>query len=398
MSGKVLLINQSLSEVSAFHEEQIPYVAVYVHSCSEQERVESYQGRHSHHVNDLIELASIKEARECSYIASYRDASAKLCNQAQRIMKIDSNCHNQYFNFFHDKFRMNEVLSKLGQTRHFGELNINAVNSFPGPDRYIFKPRSLQGSLGVREFFINSSPEWDEKCRKYLSDRLRASCEDGYLWERYACGQEYSVDVYVHQKTIHLLGFARKGTNFDGNFVESSHLVGDVLEPRLADTILVSLNQIFAEVGYQSGPAHVEFKIDEHEQIHLIEFHPRPGGDNLIELIWMAKGVSLVDHLLCHLNGKVPIAKPTAGHFAMIQYLQENPTSDCSARLMRFPELKVKTSLSDSVKIESSRDRPAYVMSKGLPLSKLASIMGETRSDVSWDQYEYVLEKARCST
>lgn len=388
-AGKVLLINQSPSEVSAFEAEGIPFVAVYINNCPESAKVAPVVGLRSFFVDEVRDLIGLAAVRECTFIASYRDGSATLCSQAQSILGMDSNCGDDYFRFFHDKLSMNEVLVSHGLTRSFGALIEGESTLFPGPGRYIFKPRSLQGSLGVKAVTIANESAWRSEVSTYLADLASITYEEGFLWEGFASGQEYSADVYMHSGVLHLLGFARKGTAFQGNFVESSHVVGEVLPPQSSKVILDMLETTLARVGYMTGPAHVEFKLDA-KGVHFIEFHPRPGGDNLIDLIWMATGASLVEHLRAHLAGRTPGIQPSAGRYSAIQYFKENPTPELVARLEMLPELKVKSQLAPNGEIRSSRDRPAYVLCRGVALARLATIMSQTLRDVGWDQFDFV--------
>ena len=385
---KVMLVNQSFEEVSAFDAEKIPYVSVYLDHPQNGAMVDKFDGPHSYTLQNLCEIVQIAEGEKCTYLASYLDGSAPVCNIVQNLLGIESNCADEYFSFFHDKFFTNKTLELLGHNRRFGEFLPHDLPAFPGAGKYILKPRNMQGSIGVWSFSANDSDEWSKSCIRYIEDFGPDFEKATFLWEQFADGPEYSVDVYVRDSSIHWLGCAKKSTSFTGNFVESSHLVGDVINTEQKQKLLSELNRVFKFVGYASGPAHVEFKWD-NENLHFIEFHPRPGGDCLIELIYEATGNSLVEHLTSHLQKTRPPEEETQSFFSFIQYFSSPLSSEQSLSIAQSSvssKVKIRNLFPSATKIKSSRDRAAYVRGGPLKGEALLKFFFDTNASFDWEQ------------
>lgn len=217
--------------------------------------------------------------------------------------------------FFYDKAAMRRRLAALGAgwpSWSADELRTHRETEFgvhKGP--FVVKPVDGTGSRGV--CVVDSLPA-----------ALRVA-EPGDFVELFIPGPEYSVDVFLHGGKASVLGVALKGTSFPGSFVESSHFVGSHL-PFATQDLVAELERILSAVGYVDGPAHVEFKQYEGRFV-FIEFHPRPGGDNIPRLCELAGGGSLLGQYLPLLGLAVaPTPVPTRPKgWSYIQYFREHP-------------------------------------------------------------------------
>ncbi|PWJ02342.1 hypothetical protein DKG34_39040 [Streptomyces sp. NWU49] len=113
---------------------------------------------------------------------------------------------------------------------------------------------------------------------------------EGYLFEEFAEGKEYSVESFSAAGRHQVIAIAEKGTT--PGFMEVLHLMPPVGLPfRHHELIAESVAELLDALGLTDGPAHTELKV-EGDTVRIIETHNRPGGGGIAELVHLTTGIN----------------------------------------------------------------------------------------------------------
>jgi biotin carboxylase len=110
--------------------------------------------------------------------------------------------------------------------------------------------------------------------------------------EKFIGGKEFSVET-ISKKGIHeIAAITEKITTGAPYFVESGHVQPAQLDNMVHEQICQSVMQLLTAIGYQTGPAHTEVKVEDC-QVYIIETQIRNGGDQIWELTLNTSGIDL---------------------------------------------------------------------------------------------------------
>lgn len=161
----------------------------------------------------------------------------------------------------------------------------------------ILKPREGHGSLAVAR--VNSASEL-EAAWKNMQATAAATGEisRAALMEAFLEGSLFSAEVWAAERgSYQLLGFTSRILGGQSNFVELGGTFPYPFPERLYDKISHAIFETLEIVGYDFGPAHVEFLLKD-EEIYLIEINPRLAGGIVPDLIGNTYGRSIYADIL----------------------------------------------------------------------------------------------------
>lgn len=259
-----------------------------------------------------------------------------------------------------DKLRMRSLLARSGQPLPCGRLqHVSDVDSTAYP--VIVKPVSGVAGMGVH-LVANA---------RDLRVALLATKEP-LMWERYAVGQELSVETISHGGRHVVLGITRKLTTGAPHFVEHAHLTPAPLttdqERAVAETVTGCLDAI----GLTVGPAHTEVVLGT-DGVTVIETHTRPGGGRIpliTELVTGHDQYELAVRAVCGLSLPDSISPSgTAG----VRFFSGDPGVvttvtglDVARRLKGVVEVGLELARGEAIRAwQNNLDRAGFVVCEG---------------------------------
>ena len=209
--------------------------------------------------------------------------------------------------------------AKFKKVKNYVEA-IKAVEEIGYP--VIIKPTNCESSQNV--FFIKNNIELQSavKCMEnfkesYMGFKVRKE----FLIEEYLEGQEFSIEVFLHNGEKVFASVTEKIVSKLPYFVEVEHVVPtSVYLDKQKDIIEVAISAVKA-LGIMNGPCHVEIKLSATGP-RLIEVNGRPGGDNISsDLLINALGIDLFKATINYYLGNVISLIPTKQKAAAVAYL-----------------------------------------------------------------------------
>ncbi|MBO6051669.1 MAG: ATP-grasp domain-containing protein [Bacteroidales bacterium] len=177
-----------------------------------------------------------------------------------------------------DKYRNRQLCKSLAQLRQpaFAEVvtleELNALNlSFP----LILKPVSKGGKRGIT--VVRDTAEL-----KTAFDFAKSSSGDNpvIVEEFIENGQEYSVESLSYQGEHYIIQVTEKMSSGAPHCVELGHHQPADISAEMRKKVEDAIKEGLTAIGVNNGPCHTEIKIVDN-QIYLIEFNARPGGDHI---------------------------------------------------------------------------------------------------------------------
>lgn len=153
---------------------------------------------------------------------------------------------------------------------------------------FVIKPTTRSGSSGVQ--LISNNEELKYCLNQYAEDEC-------LLLEDFIQGNEYSVESAVIDGKVKVVNITEQ-TNGEktAQFVEMGHTVPAI---NLSDSLkkkLININQtIIEKLSFKNGITHGEFKIDNNNNIYLMEMAARGAGDMILFLFHLSTERSFED-------------------------------------------------------------------------------------------------------
>lgn len=188
---------------------------------------------------------------------------------------------------------------------HASAKQLPAGWSFP----VIVKPTDSSGSRGV-----TLAADSAELCDAINAARSIAK-SGTVLLQQYAQGPEVSVEGFVHNGTVHVLGITDKVTTGAPEFVEVGHSQPTQLSLEIQQEIEQVARRAVAAVGITMGAFHAEMIVTPTGPT-LLEIGARMGGDFITtHLLPAATGISLTDLVIEQaLSNDIEIPDPILQH------------------------------------------------------------------------------------
>ncbi len=177
-----------------------------------------------------------------------------------------------------DKYRNRQLCKSLAQLKQpafaevFAQEDLAALNlHYP----LILKPTSKGGKRGI--MVVHDVSEL-----KPAFDFAKASSGDApiIVEEFIAGGQEYSVESLSYQGKHYIIQVTEKMSSGAPHCVELGHHQPAAISTTLRAKVEKAIAEGLTAIGVNNGPCHTEIKIVD-DQIYLIEFNARPGGDHI---------------------------------------------------------------------------------------------------------------------
>ncbi|PCI37816.1 MAG: hypothetical protein COB50_03260 [Thiotrichales bacterium] len=206
-----------------------------------------------------------------------------------------------------DKFKLNNILNNAKLPAISSSNNIDHDFSFP----VVVKPNTGTGSIGVK--LCNSQSD----IIKHINSLENKS---EILIQEYIVGDEYSAEVVAMGGEYYILGITKKYLGPEPYFVEISHDFPANISTRLHNNIVTTVNIALQAVGFDFGPAHIEFRVF-NNKVYIIEINPRLAGGMIPILIEYAQDIELIKKLVkLFINQPVGFAAKT-GYSTKISFI-----------------------------------------------------------------------------
>lgn len=202
------------------------------------------------------------------------------------------------------------------QRRYLAEWSPRSRRAGDGEPRFpaVLKPAGRLASSGVR--FVTDAAGLEAALAGY-------GPEEVLLLEEPVRGPEFSVESLSVDGVV---GYAeitgKRTTGLDsGYFVELGHTTpAPRLDGPARAALLDTHHAVLDRLGFGTGVAHAEYRLDGQGRPVLIEIAARPPGDSIMALHWLATGVSLEEAYLRAVLGE-PAELPPPTRVARQVYL-----------------------------------------------------------------------------
>jgi biotin carboxylase len=181
------------------------------------------------------------------------------------------------------------------------------VLSFP----VIVKPTDRSGSRGI--YKVENANEL--KCA--INHSLDESFENKALIEEYVEGKEYSVEGISFGGKHHILAVTLKHTTGTPHFIEIGHMEPAPISEELYQEIVRIITHALDTLGIRNGASHSEIKIDEQQNVKIIEIGGRMGGDCIgSHLVKYSTGIDYLKAVIQVACGVEPDLVPEGNTFS----------------------------------------------------------------------------------
>jgi carbamoyl-phosphate synthase large subunit len=278
-----------------------------------------------------------------------------LCGVSVKVAEICTNKHLQreYLkkgNFLYPKFKL---------TKGLGDLK--KIHSWDFP--LIVKPIDSSGSRGVQK--VTSAADLITAYEL----AVKSSRNGEVIIEEFIGGKEYSVEILIQDKLIHIVSITEKVTSGQGDkfFVEESHIIPAHLYPSQEEEIKKVIIDFINLIGMDNCAAHVEFKLNV-KGVYIIEIAARLGGDFITsDLVPASTGVDMLGGAIAISIGQKIDTKPKKCAHAGIHFLTPD---NYEKGINRFQEIKnninvlriVQQEKKSDASLQSSFDRLGYII------------------------------------
>ena len=178
-------------------------------------------------------------------------------------------CNIQNKNYVREKTKEIAGLSKVSVTKG---LPKNLFETVIPP--FVLKPVKGSSKRGVN--FVSYETRLED---------LDIDANEEYIAEMYAPGQEYSVESISFNNIHQVVQITEKISTGAPHFVELEHHQPACISKAINEKIHIIIPEILRKVGFLNGATHIEIKIDNNDNIYLIEINPRGGGDNISNVL-----------------------------------------------------------------------------------------------------------------
>lgn len=256
----------------------------------------------------------------------------------------------------------------------------------------VLKPTGLTGSAYVKR--CDDEAAVRDMARKIISMGAYHGIpvEPCVVVEEFLDGPEFSIEAMAGRA----LGVTAKEISSGPYFVELGHTYPAPCPEDLLDRVSTAAESALDVVGLDTGPAHVEVKLDRSlRRAAVIEVNPRLGGDRIPELVRLAQGISMsaaqVDALLGlpvdlrAIRDRVAVIRfvptPAKGRLVRLAGLEEAAQLDGVAEVAMEPEIG-----GDYYANGSNRDRVVHVIAVGASAEEAKSIARKAieRLTIEW--------------
>lgn len=265
-----------------------------------------------------------------------------------------------------NKFLMRKAFKKNGDPiPKFIEVEENEkfdISDFSYP--LIVKPTDRSGSRGITKITDKSQ----------LSEAIKSACNESFehkaMIEEFAEGKEYSVEcVSFHGKPT-LLAVTEKITTGAPHFIETGHNEPAPISEEMVEKIKSVVYHALNSLKITEGASHSEIKIDDDENIKIIEIGSRMGGDCIgSDLVRISTGYDFTRMVIdVALGNDLDFIKIVEPRKAAVRFIfTEKDVNECEEMLKNGWQLERKFIEHDfdGHEITDSSNRYGYYIMRG---------------------------------
>jgi biotin carboxylase len=201
----------------------------------------------------------------------------------------------------------------------FAMRNRMAENNIPIP-RYILVDSYRQAKKGITK--VNDYEELEQA----FKHALVYSTQNSILIEEYIGGKEISVESISFNSEHHILAITDKVTTGEPYFVERIHSQYSLLPDNIQKNIKILTKKCISALGIETGASHTEIKIDNGNNLKVIEVGARMGGDLIgTHLVPLSTGIDYVKACIEVSLGITPDLTPKFKKGAAVQFIMAKP-------------------------------------------------------------------------
>ena len=165
----------------------------------------------------------------------------------------------------------------------------------------IVKPTDRSGSRGITKL---DSPE---HLASAVQSAISESFEKKALIEEFAEGREYSVEGISYKGQHHILAVTLKYTTGAPHYIETGHLEPAPISAEMFSRITVVVTHALNSLKITDSASHTELKIDDQDNIYIIEVGGRMGGDCIgSDLVEYSTGIDYLKAVIDVACGREP--------------------------------------------------------------------------------------------
>ena len=237
-------------------------------------------------IDGICSIASEVSIETVSYI------SEKM-NLVGNDLQIAKRSHNkaEYYRLF----KKNDIKTPLTV-----EYSPDNINQFKKGSDVIVKPSKGSGSRLVEKLKINEIKEYVNKNSKNLNE------DEKFLLQEYIPGKEITVDGFVNSSKTDILAISEEicDDNYSNN-VSSELIFPPNISKKVINEIKKITKKIAKTININYGPIHMEYIIDDFENVYIIDFALRGGGFRLFtDIIEKTSGVDILDKYIAGTMGE----------------------------------------------------------------------------------------------
>lgn len=265
-----------------------------------------------------------------------------------------------------NKYEMRKAFKRNGDPiPKFIEVSENEdfdISDFSYP--LIVKPTDRSGSRGITKILS----------REELQVAIKAACNESFeqkaMIEEFAEGDEYSVECISYNGNHTLLAITQKITTGAPHFIETGHNEPAAISDSLKEKIQSIVYHALDSLEITEGASHSEIKIDDEENIKIIEIGSRMGGDCIgSDLVRISTGYDFTKMVIEVALGNKPVfSKVVEPRKAAVRFIfTKEDIAECEKMLNNGWELERKfiEHEFDGHEITDSSNRYGYYIMKG---------------------------------
>ncbi len=208
-------------------------------------------------------------------VSNASDLTSEIASYVANQLGLTANDYEK-FQFVRDKAKVRELTNDIpGLCQVKSLLYKEGVKvDFP----CIVKPTVGSSKKGVS--FVNNEEEL-KKAVAYAQEDKDAVV----LIEKFVGTREFSVESISYKGKHYIIQMTDKENDGAPHFVELSHHQPANLSEEIKAKLRQIVPEILSRVGLTNGASHIEMKLDQENNIYMIELNPRGGGDQFSTLI-----------------------------------------------------------------------------------------------------------------
>lgn len=187
---------------------------------------------------------------------------------------------------------------------------IKGLNRFP----LIVKSSSSTGSKDV----LRASSH--EQLQQHIRKLHEKDPDDHVIIEEFIQGEQYLVEVVVHEGKIHIAGIIEQEITYGKRFIITGYGVLGIIPVQLRQSLTIVLKSIVERLSIHTATLHAEMRLTENGW-RLIEINPRISGGAMNKMLQAAFGFDLAEETLKLYLGERPTLDRKHTHYIFTQYV-----------------------------------------------------------------------------